>query len=62
MPPISDSELNIEGIQKLLQEEEINMQNLFKKVLNFYVSNDAVRKTDDEKLDLLKKAIDESLK
>jgi hypothetical protein len=62
MPQDPITDLNIEAIQELLKEEETSMQNLFKRALNFYVSNDATRKTEEQKLDDLKKAIEESLK
>ena len=62
MPQNPITDLNIEAIQELLEDEETSMQNLFKRTLNFYISNDATRKTEEEKLDLLKKAIEESLK
>ena len=62
MPQEPIADLNIEAIQELLEDEETSMQNLFKRTLNFYISNDATRKTAEEKLDLLKKAIEESLK
>jgi predicted Holliday junction resolvase-like endonuclease len=62
MPKDPTADLNIEAIQDLLENEEASMQHLFKRALNFYVSNDASRKTEDQKLDDLKKAIEESLK
>ena len=62
MPNDPATDLSIEAIQKLLENEDTSMQNLFKRTLNFYVSNDATRKTEDEKLELLKKAIEETIK
>lgn len=62
MPKDPADELNIETIQTLLDEEETDVQNLFKRALNIYVSNDSTRKTSEEKMEFLKKVIEESLK
>ncbi len=62
MPKDHSADLSIEAIQELLENEDTSMQNLFKRTLNFYVSNDATRKTEEEKLELLKKAIEDTIK
>jgi hypothetical protein len=47
-------------IIELLSKEEAATRKLFSRALNIYVSPDAADKTDKEKLDMLRKILEES--
>lgn len=57
----SAADLSIDAIEKLLEKEDPSMQTLFKRTLGLYVSNGAKPTTDDQKLEFLKKAIEETI-
>lgn len=61
MHQMKNSEFEIHSLVDLLNAQDEAMQILFAKTLNLYISPGADETTDNEKIDRLKKAIEESL-
>ncbi len=57
----ADPEVQIDSLVDLLDEQDDAMRRLFAKALNLYVSPGADAAPEKEKLDQLKRAIEESL-
>ena len=58
----ANTEVEITSLIDLLDEQDAAMRSLFAKALNLYVSPGADATPEKEKLDQLKRAIEESLK
>ncbi len=64
MPQNDDSKhvVAVDQLTELLDQQDKKMQELFAKAINLFVAPGAADMTDREKVDRLRKAIDDSLK
>ena len=62
MPPKTNKEeVAVESLKELLNQQDDKMQELFAKAINLFVAPDATDMVDREKVDRLRKAVDDSM-